>query len=286
MRVFLSYASEDLQIAEELALQLSGKGRSVFFDRSSLVSAEDYHARIADEVRACDLFVFLVSAHCLEPGAYTLTELGYAQKKWPSPLGRVLPAVIDETPTEELPAYACQGQVFRPRGNRPTEIATEAENCLRKLEVGLVPVRRVLRDVLFVSLGALAVTIIAITAAVEIRTDLHWGKDLLDSLGRMSVVWLPFLATVFVIWPTQKTESGPEACTPQSVAKWALVLVVAYYAIVLLLVTWFICFHTTPPNPPAAMTVKLMSVVARVVTLSLLVSPLALLPLRQVIHRR
>jgi hypothetical protein len=46
MKVFLSYASEDRQIAEEIQLALTGAGHNVFFDRESLAPAGEFYSRL------------------------------------------------------------------------------------------------------------------------------------------------------------------------------------------------------------------------------------------------
>lgn len=52
MKFFLSYASEDRPLAEEIQLALAGAGHEVFFDRESLPAGGDYHARIKASVDA------------------------------------------------------------------------------------------------------------------------------------------------------------------------------------------------------------------------------------------
>ena len=44
MIVFLSYASENRDIAEQVNLALTGAGHKVFFDRDSLPAGDDYPA--------------------------------------------------------------------------------------------------------------------------------------------------------------------------------------------------------------------------------------------------
>src|SRR5262249_4063802 len=95
--IFLSYAHEQRPIAEEVCVALSVRGYDVFFDRSTLQAGVEYDAQIQRAVEECDLFVFLISPESLEPGSYTLTELGFAKGRWKNPSGRVLPVMASPT---------------------------------------------------------------------------------------------------------------------------------------------------------------------------------------------
>ena len=98
MRVFLSYASEQRDLAEELAQRLKSVRRiDVFFDRESLIPGDPFDLRIRRALARADVFVFLASPDSLRPGAYTLTELGFAQKQWPRATGRILTVLVGDT---------------------------------------------------------------------------------------------------------------------------------------------------------------------------------------------
>jgi hypothetical protein len=105
MRIFVSYASERRSVADAIAVGLQQDGHVVFFDRDDLPSGEGYHTRIREEAFKSDLFIFLVSPESVEDGAYTLTELGFAREKWPSPSGHVLPVIVAPTELDRIPAY-------------------------------------------------------------------------------------------------------------------------------------------------------------------------------------
>lgn len=123
MQVFLSYASEDRDTAEEIELALRGSGHSVFFDRASLPPGGEFHARIRDAVRRCDAFVFLVSPHSIAQGGYARTELKFARERWESPADRVLPVIVGKLPWEDIPAYLRSVTVLEPEGNVAAEVA-------------------------------------------------------------------------------------------------------------------------------------------------------------------
>ncbi len=78
MNIFVSYSGEDRPIADALAVGLRQDGHEVFFDRDNLRAGDEYHARIRDDVRGCDLFIFLISPSSVRPDSYALTELSIA----------------------------------------------------------------------------------------------------------------------------------------------------------------------------------------------------------------
>jgi hypothetical protein len=99
------------------------EGHEVFFDESELRAAGGYHAKIRKEVKQSDGFVFLISPASLAQGCYTLTELGYAKKKWKDPTGHVLPVMIEPMPMQSVDGYLRAVSVMTPQGNAAAEIA-------------------------------------------------------------------------------------------------------------------------------------------------------------------
>jgi tetratricopeptide (TPR) repeat protein len=129
--IFLSYASEQRALAEDIALALRGEGHQVFFDRSELPEGEAYNARIREGIEASDLLVFLVSPEAVAEGRYTLTELRFAEGKWRSPAGHVLPVMVRATDGAALPAYLRAVVILRPAGNVPAEVVAAVHRLLR-----------------------------------------------------------------------------------------------------------------------------------------------------------
>lgn len=123
MHVFVSYASEDFQQAEEIALALRGDHHEVFFDESRLEGGENYHRVIREEIGKTDLLVFLISPDSVLKGAYSLTELRFAEDRWPSGWGYVLPVMIKPTDLARVPAYLKAVTIFKPEGNAAAEVA-------------------------------------------------------------------------------------------------------------------------------------------------------------------
>lgn len=90
MIIFLSYASDQHNAAEQVNLALTGSGHKVFFDRESLSAGDYYHMRIRKAVEDSDVFIFLISPKSVTAGCYALTELKYARQRWPDPQRKVL----------------------------------------------------------------------------------------------------------------------------------------------------------------------------------------------------
>ena len=156
MRLFLSYANEQRETAEAVALSLRGRGHEVFFDRHDLPPGGGYDARIDTAIRRSHAFIFLISPESVAPGRYTLTELAFARAKWPSPSDRVLPVMVAPTPTDAVPQYLRAVTILVPAGNIPAEVARAIDE-LRRLRL---PVR----------LTAAAIALLAAAAILYVLT--------------------------------------------------------------------------------------------------------------------
>lgn len=132
LTIFLSYSSEHRPLAETIAQALKNDGHSVFFDKESLPPAGDYNEQIRKAIRSSDRFIFLASNSAFDRGRYTLTELDFARERWPSPVGRVFPVIVDpEFRPEDLPTYLSSVHAMSIAGNVPAEIAAAVEKTGR-----------------------------------------------------------------------------------------------------------------------------------------------------------
>ena len=122
MKVFLSYAAEDRELAEQIQLALVGAGHSVFFDRESLPAGGDYHARIRAGVAQSDLMIFLISPDSVARHSYALTELKQARARWTHPKDRILPVMLRSTDWNRIPNYLKSVTVLEPEGNVAVEV--------------------------------------------------------------------------------------------------------------------------------------------------------------------
>ncbi|MFN0299990.1 MAG: toll/interleukin-1 receptor domain-containing protein [Burkholderiales bacterium] len=170
MKVFLSHASEDHQVATEICLALRGAGHEVFFDAHDLPPGGDYNSRIRDAFDGSDALVFLVSPHSVDAGSYTLSELKFAQQKWPRPWGHVLPVMVGETAWGKLDPYLAAVTVLKPVGNRAAEVVDALARLADSAEAKAVSAR--IRSPLFavqaLFVGAMVVAWILMALAFSI----------------------------------------------------------------------------------------------------------------------
>ncbi len=147
--VFLSYASEDRQAAQGLRDALPGLGLEVWYDESGLSGGDAWDQKIRRQIRECDFFMPLISAH---------TEAraeGYFRREWRLAVERtldmaddhtfLLPVVIDETAEAgaRVPDRFVMVQWVRVPGGQPNA-ALEAL-CRRLVAgqpIGAQPARR------------------------------------------------------------------------------------------------------------------------------------------------
>lgn len=99
--VFLSYASEDRRAAQLIRDALPGFGMEVWYDESDLVGGDAWDQKIRGQIRACDYFMPVISAHT------EARHEGYFRREWRLAVERtldmaddhvfLLPVVLDET---------------------------------------------------------------------------------------------------------------------------------------------------------------------------------------------
>ncbi|MBS0375706.1 MAG: TIR domain-containing protein [Proteobacteria bacterium] len=103
--VFLSYASEDRDAAARIADALKAAGIEVWFDRSALRGGDVWDAQIRQQIKACALFVPLLSrqAHAREEGYFRLEWKLAVDRSYHMTEDRsfLVPIVIDDTPDDE-----------------------------------------------------------------------------------------------------------------------------------------------------------------------------------------
>jgi hypothetical protein len=133
-RIFLSYASERRELAADIAAALNVDGHEVFFDQASLDAGSAYDVRIRTEVPRSDLFIALISPEIFKEGSYVLTELKLAREAWPSPVGRVLPVMVERVDRRKLVSYLRRLTPLYPEGDVAAEVAAEAAEILRGSE--------------------------------------------------------------------------------------------------------------------------------------------------------
>src|SRR4051812_37350216 len=99
--VFLSYASQDAEAARRIATALREAGVEVWFDQSELRGGDAWDAKIRKQIKACALFVPVISANTQARAE------GYFRLEWKLAADRshliardhrfLVPVAIDET---------------------------------------------------------------------------------------------------------------------------------------------------------------------------------------------
>lgn len=117
MKLFISYPSDQRDLAERLRLALEEEGHDVFTDRSELREGEAYHAALREAIADADAMLYLITPRSVAPGSYALTELDLAQRQWRTPAGRVLPVLVEPTPIATIPPYLRSVTLLQPRGD-------------------------------------------------------------------------------------------------------------------------------------------------------------------------
>jgi TIR domain-containing protein len=138
VKIFISYASEQRPIAEKIAFTLRGRGHLTIFDKDDLPPAQSYDEQIARAIGQVELMVFLISPESVASGRYTLTELLFARKRWPSASGRVLPVLVSPTPIAQIPVYLSSIQILTPEGNTAAEVAAEVDQITPTAKPGRI----------------------------------------------------------------------------------------------------------------------------------------------------
>jgi len=103
--IFLSYASQDAKAAQRICEALRAAGMEVWLDQSELRGGDAWDESIRDQIKACALFVPVISAN-----AHVRVE-GYFRLEWKLAIDRshrmapkqpfLLPVAIDDTPQSD-----------------------------------------------------------------------------------------------------------------------------------------------------------------------------------------
>ncbi len=99
--IFLSYASQDADVARRICDALRAVGLDVWFDQSALRGGDAWDASIRRQIKECALFIPVISANT------QAREEGYFRREWNLAVSRtldmaddkafLLPVVIDAT---------------------------------------------------------------------------------------------------------------------------------------------------------------------------------------------
>jgi TolB-like protein/Tfp pilus assembly protein PilF len=137
--VFISYASEDAEVAQRICDALKSAGIEVWFDQSELRGGDAWDNQIRKQIQECALFIPIISAH-----SQARLE-GYFRREWRLAAERthdmavekafLVPVVVDDTPER----YASVPQGFRdvqwtrlPAGVIPSSFVERVSRLLSK----------------------------------------------------------------------------------------------------------------------------------------------------------
>jgi hypothetical protein len=127
VKLFISYPSDQRDLAERLRLALEEEDHSVFTDRAELREGEAYHEALREAIAGADAMIFLITPRSVAAGSYALTELDFAQREWRTPAGRVLPVLVEPTPIETIPPYLRSVTLLQPKGDVVAETVAAVE---------------------------------------------------------------------------------------------------------------------------------------------------------------
>jgi hypothetical protein len=190
MRVFISYADEDKEIATSIAQSIRSRGHQVF----TVPAGANYESKIELAIRSARVFVFLISPHSVERGCYTLTELGMAEKKWKQPAGRVLPVMITPIKHEEIPPYLRAISILLPTGNVPAEVAAAVDAMKSPIwQRAIFPSAAVIVVGLLLCLFLLKADIrSSFVGPYQVHIGPNGGCSAKDDIGQLVVTGKPF----------------------------------------------------------------------------------------------
>lgn len=137
--VFLSYASQDTEVARRIAEALRARGVEVWFDQNELTGGDAWDAKIRQQIKACALFVPIISA------ATQARAEGYFRREWKMAVERthdmaddlafLFPVVIDDVPeaAARVPEKFREVQWTRLRlDETPVELAQRVSRLLAR----------------------------------------------------------------------------------------------------------------------------------------------------------
>nr|MBK9652402.1 toll/interleukin-1 receptor domain-containing protein [Bacteroidota bacterium] len=128
--IFLSYAHEDFDTAEQLYFALSNLNHKVFFDKESLQVGEEYNFNIIDSIRQSDFSILLLSPEFFSEKSFCKTELKIIQSNWPVPKNKIFPVMARETLFDELPNYIKSVSILKIEGNLIAEVVQRIQDRL------------------------------------------------------------------------------------------------------------------------------------------------------------
>ncbi|MCY7350994.1 MAG: toll/interleukin-1 receptor domain-containing protein [Cytophagaceae bacterium] len=100
--VFLSHSSLDRSSASRLASELVRHGIRVWYSKTSIKGAQQWHDEIGQALKRCDWFIILLSPHSIDDKAiWVKRELMYALRQYRFK-NRIVPVILEPCDVEAL----------------------------------------------------------------------------------------------------------------------------------------------------------------------------------------
>lgn len=114
MKVFISYAVQDKDLARDLATRLTEQGYDVWFDEWQVLPGDNFAKRVGEALDESDAMVVLISPAAMQSN-WVREEINFAlgSQRY---AGRLVPVVVE--PTDEIPWILKRLQAVRVGKNR------------------------------------------------------------------------------------------------------------------------------------------------------------------------
>jgi len=114
MKIFISYTSEDEELANDVAARLTEAGHEVWYSGARVLPGDNAALQIGGALEESDAMIVLVSPQAMR-SAWVRQEINYALGS-PKYAGRVIPVLVE--PTDEIPWILEKLKAIRSVGNR------------------------------------------------------------------------------------------------------------------------------------------------------------------------
>ncbi len=140
MKIFVSHAKEDQNDAQELAVRLRAYQHEVYLASDYRKSGTAFDKEIFQEIKNCDIFIFLISSHSVNRECYTISELRAAEEKWRDNIdGRILPVELEPVNFYDLPAALRGITIENSEGNKIANAIRAVEALAAKAPLEQAP---------------------------------------------------------------------------------------------------------------------------------------------------
>ena len=140
-KIFISYAHEDLEKAEELYQRLKDSGFNPWMDRVDLLPGKKWRPAIEKAIKNADFFILCVSTHSITKRSFVQREIRTALDLWQERLEEdiyLIPALIEPIEHTEIPDEVAEFQsveLYREHGWEQLSKALQFEAARRGISL-------------------------------------------------------------------------------------------------------------------------------------------------------